>query len=240
MTSPTESTLVIVPTYNERGNLEALVDRLRELKLPGLQLLFVDDNSPDGTGQLADRLHERFPDFVHVIHRPGKLGMGTAYIDGFRWALEHEAGLILTMDADFSHPPDKLPEMVQQSRQYDVVIGSRFAPGGSLDERWGWTRRLLSGLGNNYARLLTGLPLHDLTGGFRCYRREVLEAIDLGSVRSAGFVFHLEVTYACYRKGFQITEIPIYFAERSYGNSKMSLPIIWEAFWRVLELRARY
>ncbi len=234
------STVLIIPTYNERANLETLVERVRALEVLGLRVLIVDDNSPDGTGEVADEVSARQPEFVSVLHRPGKLGMGTAYVAGFRWALEQGADLIATMDADFSHPVEKLPALIDTCREYDVAIGSRFAPGGRLDERWGVARRFLSWGGNAYARLLTGLPLYDLTGGFKCFRRNVLETIDLSSIKSSGFVFQVEVNYACHHHGFRLAEVPIYFAERSRGTSKMSLQIIWEAFWRVLELRTRY
>lgn len=240
MGTPTKQSIVVIPTYNERTNLEAMVPRLQALAVPGLRLLVVDDNSPDGTGRLADELTARHPDFVSAIHRPGKLGMGTAYVEGFQRALDLGADFIVSMDADFSHPPEKLPVLIEQCAEYDVAIGSRFAPGGSLDKRWGITRQILSRGGNSYARLVTGLPLHDLTGGYKCFRRKVLETIDLSSLKSSGFVFQVEINYACHRHGFRLVEVPIYFAERSHGASKMSLQIIWEAFWRVLELRTRY
>ena len=236
----TSRSIVVIPTYNERANIEAMVPRLQALEIPGLRLLVVDDNSPDGTGQLADELAAQHPDFVSVIHRAGKLGMGTAYVEGFQWALDHGADFVVSMDADFSHPPEKLPVLIEKCGEYDVAIGSRFAPGGSLDERWGMTRRVLSHGGNSYARLVTGLPLHDLTGGYKCFRRKVLETINLQSLKSSGFVFQVEINYACHRHGFRLIEVPIYFAERTHGESKMSLRIIWEAFWRVLELRTRY
>lgn len=232
--------VVVIPTYNERGNLEAMVNRLRALGLSGLSCLVVDDGSPDGTGELADQLAARYPDFLSVLHRSGKLGQGTAYVAGFRWALDHGADIIAQMDADFSHSPDALPLLIAKCSEYDVAIGSRFARGGSLDERWGLSRRILSACGNAYARLVTGLTLRDVTGGFKCFRRRVLETIDLGALKSTGFAFQLEVNYACYRHGFSMTEVPIHFAERTQGASKMSLQIILEAFWRVLELRTRY
>ena len=238
--TPKSRSIVVIPTYNERANLEAMVPRLQVLGIPGLQLLVVDDNSPDGTGGLAGELAARDPDFVSVIHRPGKLGMGTAYVEGFQRALDQGADFVISMDADFSHSPEKLPVLIEKCGEYDVAIDSRFAPGGSLDERWGITRRVLSRGGNSYARLVTGLPLHDLTGGYKCYRRKVLETINLGSLKSSGFVFQVEINYACHRHGFRLVEVPIHFAERSHGESKMSLKIIWEAFWRVLELRTRY
>lgn len=231
---------MVVPTYNERNNLSAIVEALLSLPVPGLAMLVVDDNSPDGTGQLADELATQHPGFVNVIHREGKLGLGTAYTKGFHWALDRDAQYIIEMDADFSHPPQTILTFMEKIKDYDLVIGSRYAPGGRLDERWGAFRRLLSWGGNTYARLVTGLPIRDVTAGFNCFRREVLTSIDLEKVRSEGYAFQIELHYACYRKGFRLGEVPIYFQERIYGKSKMSLKIVLEAFWRVLEMKARY
>ncbi len=228
-----------MPTYNERGNLEPMVERLRGLGLPNLSLLVVDDNSPDGTGGVADELALRYPDFMRVIHRPGKLGLGTAYVRGFLWALERNIDLVVTMDADFSHPPEALKTLLTLAQEYDVVTGSRFAKGSSLDKRWGAIRRLLSWGGNIFARRITGVPVVDATGGFRCYRRAVLEAIGPASVRSNGYAFQVEMAYLSHCLGFSITEYPIHFGERTQGKSKMSLRVVAEAFWRVLELRLR-
>lgn len=229
-----------MPTYNERNNLPTVVEALRALPLPGLSMLIVDDSSPDGTGQLAEELAVAYPGFISVLHRPGKLGLGTAYIDGYTWALEHGAHYIIAMDADLSHPPDTLLAFMEAIKSHDLVVGSRYVKGARLDERWGPLRRLLSWGGNAYARLVTGLPLQDVTAGFKCFRRETLAAIDLKAIKSEGFAFQVELHYACYRKGFRLTEVPIYFQERTYGKSKMSLKIIVEAFWRVLEIRFRY
>ncbi|MBI2888197.1 MAG: polyprenol monophosphomannose synthase [Chloroflexi bacterium] len=229
-----------MPTYNERANLAAMVRRLKELGIPGLFLLVVDDSSPDGTGELADGLAQDDPAFLLVLHRPRKMGLGTAYVAGFRWALAHDADYVIEMDADFSHPPEVLRLFLEKIRDYDVVVGSRFARGGALDPSWGIGRRLLSWGGNLYARLLTGLPVLDVTAGFKCFRRAVLAAIDLDRVRSEGFAFQVEMAYACHRKGFRVAEVPIRFVDRTQGKSKMSWKIIWEAFWRVVEIRGRY
>ena len=233
-------TIVVIPTYNERANLEAMAQELKGLGIQGLSLLVVDDNSPDGTGVVADRLAQADPEFVTVLHRPGKMGLGTAYVMGFRWALDHGADYIIEMDADFSHPPETLWAFLKEIREYDVVVGSRYIKGGSLDPTWGMARKLLSRSGNLYARLITGLPVMDVTAGFKCFRRQVLAAIDLEHVRSEGFAFQVEMAYACHRKGFRTTEVPIHFVDRTQGHSKMSWKIVWEAFWRVLEMKRRY
>ena len=232
--------VVVSPTYNERTNVPALVDALRELRIPGLALLVVDDNSPDGTGEVADKLATEHPGFVNVLHRPRKMGLGTAYLDGFRWALAQGASYIIEMDADLSHPPQTLHTFMELIQDYDVVVGSRYAKGSRLDERWGVIRRLLSWGGNVYARTLTGVPIADVTAGFKCFRREVLTSLDLDAVKSAGYAFQVELHYACHRKGFRLIEVPIYFQERTSGKSKMSMKIVLEAFWRVLEMRTRY
>lgn len=232
-------TIVVMPTYNERDNLPRMISRLQELAIPGLSVLVVDDNSPDGTGRVADDLASQYPDFVAVMHRAGKQGLGTAYVAGFRWALVHGADYIVTMDADFSHPPETLLVFLDKIKEYDVVAGSRRVKGSGLDPHWGLSRRILSEGGALYTRLLTGLSMRDVTAGFRCFRRQVLEGIDLSKVRSEGFAFQIELTYACHRKGFSILEVPIYFQERAGGESKMSWKIVLEAFWRVLEMRTR-
>ena len=232
-------TVVVMPTYNERANLEAMIKRLQSLAIPNFSVLIIDDNSPDGTGELADRLAAEH-DFVSVMHRPGKMGLGTAYVTGFQRALERGADYVISMDADFSHPPETLPVFIEKAQTYDVVVGSRYAKGGRLDERWGWQRRLLSWGGNTYARTITGVPLRDVTAGFKCFTKRVLLAIDLPKVTSQGFAFQVELSYLCHRKGFTMVEVPIYFQERTEGKSKMSLRIVLEAFWRVLELRTRY
>lgn len=232
--------VVILPTYNEAENLPLMVEQLFSLGVEGLHLLVIDDSSPDGTGQVADDLAARHPDRVQVVHRPGKLGLGTAYVLGFQRALEEGANYVIHMDVDFSHSPEMVPVFLDEIRDYDVVVGSRYAPGGSLDPKWGLRRRLLSWGGNFYARLVTGLPLRDVTGGFRCFRRQTLLGLDLSRIRSDGYVFHAEVAYACHKKGYRMVEVPIHFQERTYGQSKMSLGIIREAAWRVWEMKGRY
>ena len=232
--------VVIIPTYNEAANLERMVEKLLSFGIDGLGILIIDDNSPDGTGVIADELAKRLPGVVNVLHRESKLGLGTAYIAGFKWALQHDIDLVCEMDADFSHPVDHIPRFLQEIEGYDVVVGSRYAPGGELDPSWGWSRKWISSIGNSYARLVTGLKVRDATGGFRCFRRQALEGLDLDRVRSSGFVFQVEMAYACQKKGYRVKELPIYFADRSQGKSKMSAKIIWEALWRVWQMKWRY
>lgn len=227
-------TLVIVPTYNERQNLEELAPRVLE-QLDGLELLVVDDGSPDGTGEFADSLaagDER----VHVLHRPSKMGLGSAYVQGFRYALDAGADLIIQMDADFSHDPDVIPELVSQAERYDVALGSRYITGANV-VNWPLARLFLSYFANVYTHIVTGLPLRDSTGGFKCFRRKALEALDLESIRSDGYSFQIEVNFRCWRAGFSIVEIPIVFVDRHSGTSKMSRRIVWEAMWLVWRLR---
>lgn len=231
---------IVVPTYNEKENLPILVDRLRALPLPDLSILVIDDNSPDGTGALADELAVRFPGSVSVIHRAGKLGLGTAYITGFKHMLANEIDLIGQMDADFSHEPEKIIEFVSAITDHDLILGSRYIPGGSLDHNWPAWRKGLSNFGNIYARTILGVPVKDVTGGFRLWRREVLSAIPWGRVRSNGYVFQIEMAYVAHKLGFKIKEVPIYFADRKLGQSKMNLSIQVEAALRVWGLLARY
>ncbi len=233
-------TMVVMPTYNEADNLVQMVAELMTLELDGLEILIIDDNSPDGTGQIAEELAAQYPDRLHVIHRPGKMGLGTAYISGFRQALEDGADYVIQMDADFSHSPSYLPAFLDRIRECDVVIGSRYIAGGSVDERWNPWRRFLSWGGNLYARVITRLQIHDTTGGFRCFRRQALLALDLERVRSEGYAFQIEMVYASQKKGLRLCEIPIYFEDRSMGRSKMSSWIILEAVWRVWQMRWRY
>ncbi|KPL82385.1 glycosyl transferase [Thermanaerothrix daxensis] len=230
---------LVIPTYNEAENLPLLAETLFALPLPDLRLLVVDDASPDGTGQIAEGLNERWPGRVRVLHRPGKLGLGTAYIQGFRLAME-EADAVGQMDADFSHPPAKVVELVTALETCDLAIGSRYVPGGSLDERWPFWRRWLSGFGNAYARVILGLPVRDATGGFRLWRREALERLPLERVRSNGYVFQVEMAYLAYLHGLRIREIPIHFADRRWGQSKMNLRIQIEAAYRVWLLLRQY
>jgi len=231
---------IVVPTYNEKENLPILVDRLRALPLPDLSILVIDDNSPDGTGALADELAVRFPGSVSVIHRAGKLGLGTAYITGFKHMLANEIDLIGQMDADFSHEPEKIIEFVSAITDHDLILGSRYIPGGSLDHNWPAWRKGLSNFGNIYARTILGVPVKDVTGGFRLWRREVLSAIPWDRVRSNGYVFQIEMAYVAHKLGFKIKEVPIYFADRKLGQSKMNLSIQVEAALRVWGLLARY
>lgn len=224
---------VIVPTYNERENLPDLVRALLALPLD-LQVIVVDDNSPDGTGQLADRLASE-TGRVAVIHRPSKQGLGTAYTAGFRRALQSDVDCIITMDADFSHDPHYVPTLVECTALYDLVIGSRYVPGGGV-RLWGWERRLLSWGANTIARRMLGLQVHDCTAGFRCYRRQALEAIDLGSIRADGYSFLVEMLFRCQLAGLTIGEVPIVFVDRRRGASKISRQEIFKAGFTVFRL----
>jgi dolichol-phosphate mannosyltransferase len=228
-------TWLIVPTYNEAENIEPFVDAVLE-KLPAAsRVLIVDDGSPDGTGEIADGLAAR-RDQVEVLHRTRKEGLGPAYIAGFREALAGGAELIVEMDADFSHEPAYLPRLLEAAERADVVIGSRYVEGGGVGD-WGAVRRAISRGGSAYARLVLGVRVNDLTAGFKCFRREVLEAIDLDAVQSRGYAFQVELTYRAIRHGFRVVEVPIVFRDRRVGSSKMSGPIIAEAIWRVPLLR---
>ncbi len=230
-----EKVLIIIPTYNERENIETLLGRVFE-QLPEAHVLIVDDSSPDGTGELADTLGEK-DDRIHVMHRPGKLGLGTAYVAGFRHGLERDYGYIFEMDADFSHDPKYLPVMLEMARGgVDLVLGSRYVPGGGT-ENWAPWRKVLSRGGSTYARSVLGVHVRDLTGGFKCFRRRVLEALDLSAVRSEGYSFQIEMTYRAIRKGFTVDETPIVFVDRREGQSKMSRDIFLEAIWMVWKLR---
>lgn len=232
--------VVVMPTYNEAENLPRMVEELLRLPLPGLQLLVVDDNSPDGTGAIAEGLAGQHPGRVTVMHRAAKLGLGSAYIAGFRWALDHGADAICEMDADFSHPPADLLRLVAGLEAHDVVVGSRYVAGGQVDPGWSRWRKFLSQSGNWYARLVTGLRVQDTTAGFKCFRRQVLESLDLEGIRSNGYAFQIEVAYACQKHGRRVLEVPIAFLERGAGRSKMSRHIVWEAVWRVWQLPWRY
>ena len=230
-----ERALVIVPTYDEREN----VSRLTECVLGQdrrLEVLIVDDGSPDGTGEIADQLAAANPR-VHVLHRPRKMGLGTAYLAGFRWALEAGFDYVFEMDADFSHDPAHLPQFLEAIQDADLVLGSRYRDNRVTVVNWPMTRLLLSFFANIYARVVTGLPLYDSTGGFKCFRREVLEAIDLEAVRSNGYAFQIEMSFRAWKKGFRIVEIPIVFVDRTEGQSKMSKAIVREAVWMVWRLR---
>jgi dolichol-phosphate mannosyltransferase len=224
--------VVCLPTYNERENLEAM---LRALGDKGARVLVIDDNSPDGTGELADRLAQQL-DYVDVLHRERKEGLGPAYLAGFRRALADGAELILEMDCDFSHDPNDVPRLLAAAEEADLALGSRYVEGGAV-RNWGVLRRFVSAGGSWYARVLLGVRIRDLTGGFKCYRREVLETIDLDAIHSKGYAFQIETTFRALRAGFRVVEIPITFVDREAGGSKMSRAIVAEAIWKVPLLR---
>jgi dolichol-phosphate mannosyltransferase len=225
---------VCLPTYNERENLERMVGELGEV---GVRVLVIDDNSPDGTGAIADRLAQEL-EYVTVLHRERKEGLGPAYLAGFERALADGAELILEMDCDFSHDPKDVPRLIGTAEEgADLVIGSRYVPGGSIPN-WGLLRRFISRGGCVYAQVMLQTRVRDLTGGFKCYRRSVLESIDLGAIHSKGYAFQIETTYRALRKGFRVVEIPITFVDREEGGSKMSQAIVLEAVWKVPALRA--
>jgi dolichol-phosphate mannosyltransferase len=227
--------LVVVPTYNERVNLPLVVPVILQQD-PRIDVLVVDDNSPDGTGQLADELAAATPR-VHVLHRPNKSGLGKAYLAGFQWALANRYDLIFEMDADFSHDPKFLGDFISAAANADLVIGSRYRAGVVNVINWPISRLLLSIGANQYARWITGLPLADSTGGFKCFRREVLEAIDFEKVRSNGYAFQIEMSFRAWKKGFRLVEVPIVFTDRVEGQSKMNKRIVREAIWMVWWLR---
>ncbi len=235
-----ERFLIVLPTYEERDNLPRVVEQI-EAVLPGLpfagDVLVVDDSSPDGTGELADELAAGRP-WMHVLHRPRKEGLGPAYVAGFGWALERDYSHILEMDCDLSHPPAALPAMLEASRHADLVLGSRYVAGGGV-EGWPASRRVISRGGCLYARTVLGVELHDLTGGFKCFRRWVLESLDLSDVHAGGYAFQIELTYRAMRIGARVVEVPIVFTDRSLGRSKMSRDIVVEAVWKVPWLRLR-
>jgi len=227
---------VVIPTYNEAENLPALAADLWSLPIPDLKILVIDDASPDGTGDIAEGLSHSKPERISVIHRAGKLGLGTAYITGLKHALQSGAEAIGQMDADFSHSPGYLPTFMDLLEGHDAVLGSRYIEGGKLDERWSAGRLLLSWFGNYYARKILGLKIHDATGGFRLWRRETLLGMPLDRIRSNGYVFQVEMAYVAQRLGYQIVESPIYFEDRQIGQSKMSLRIQAEAAFRVWQV----
>jgi dolichol-phosphate mannosyltransferase len=232
---PDHRFLVIVPTYNERENLARLAPRVLEVD-PRFDMLVVDDNSPDGTGTLADELAAAEPR-MHVLHRPGKEGLGKAYLAGFRWGLARDYRLLFEMDADFSHRPEDLPAFLEAIEDADVVVGSRYVDGRVTVVNWPISRLLISVFGSWYARTITRLPVRDATGGFNCFRREVLEAIDVSRIQSNGYAFQIEIKLRAWRRGFHLVEIPVIFTERDTGESKMSKRIVREAVWRVWKLR---
>lgn len=233
-------TSIVVPTYNEVENLPILIDELFKLNIPDLHILIVDDNSPDGTGDIAEEIKTKEPDNISVIHREGKLGLGTAYITGFKYCLADGADQIVQMDADFSHNPKKVTVLLDQLQITDMVLGSRYVSGGGLDENWAFWRKGLSSFGNLYARLILGMSIRDVTGGFRAWRRETLSGIPLNRVKSQGYAFQVEMAYITHLSGFTISEVPIYFADRSRGDSKMSINIQLEAAKRVWSILYEY
>jgi len=233
--SENERALVIVPTYNEKANIERIIATTLAQD-PRLEMLIVDDNSPDGTGQIVDALAD-CDSRVHALHRPGKQGLGTAYVAGFRWALERDYAYVFEMDADFSHDPAHLTDFLRAIQDADLVLGSRYRKGRVTVVNWPMSRLILSYFANMYARVVTGLALDDSTGGYKCFRRSVLEAIDLSAVRSNGYAFQIEMSFRAWKKGFKIVEIPIVFVDRTEGTSKMSKRIVREAVGMVWRLR---
>ncbi len=227
-------TLIIVPTYNEAENIESIVAAVLAV-VPEVNILILDDNSPDGTGDIADRLAAA-DERLFAEHREGKQGLGTAYIHGFKWALERDYERIFEMDADFSHQPRFLPDFLRCAESHDLVLGCRYMPGGGT-ENWPWSRQLLSRGGNLYARMVLGLPFTDLTGGFKCFRREVLQTIDMDGIQAVGYGFQIELTWRTHEAGFRIGQVPIIFPDRTAGQSKMSGAIFREAFLGVWRLR---
>jgi len=230
-----ERALVIVPTYNERENISRLIQAVLSQD-PRLEILVVDDGSPDGTGDIVDEIGAN-NGRVHLVRRPKKMGLGTAYIAGFQWSLERSYDYTFEMDADFSHDPGHLPQFLREIQTADLVLGSRYRDGKVTVVNWPMSRLMLSYFANRYARIVTGLPLWDSTGGFKCYRRTVLEAIDLNRVRSNGYAFQIEMSFRAWKKNFRIVEIPIVFVDRTEGSSKMSRSIVREAVWMVWRLR---
>jgi dolichol-phosphate mannosyltransferase len=226
-------TLVIVPTYNEEKNLRRIIAAVHD-HVPNAHVLVVDDASPDGTGRVADGI-SRIDERVFVLHRQGKLGLGSAYIQGFQWGLSRGYDVFVEMDADFSHPPERLPALLAALYRHDVAVGSRYVSGGGC-ENWPLNRLLLSRFASAYTQLITGLPVRDPTAGYVAYRREVLEALDLESLEAGGYAFQIEMKYAAWRSGFSLVELPIVFRDRDEGTSKMSHGIIFEAAWLVVRL----
>lgn len=231
-----EKTLVVTPTYNEADNIEKFVGEVLSQR-PDIEVLIVDDNSPDKTGEIADRIKAKNPR-IHVLHRPEKMGLGTAYVEGFRFALANGFSRVFEMDADFSHNPEEIPRMLEHAQRHDLVIGSRYKNGVRVIN-WPIRRLILSYAANVYTRVVTGMPIKDATGGFKCFRREVLEAIDLTRVTSNGYAFQIEMNFKAFTKGFKLFEHPIVFADRTSGTSKMSRKIVYEAVFMVWKLKFR-
>jgi dolichol-phosphate mannosyltransferase len=237
---PNTKTFVVIPTYNEADNLSNITAALFGLKIIDLRILIIDDASPDSTGVIADQLAQKYPGKFHVIHRQGKLGLGTAYAQGFTWAIKQGASYVIQMDADFSHSPEYIPEFLHLIQDYDVVVGSRYIAGGKVDKHWSWWRWLLSWWANSvWVRLILGIKAKDATAGFKCWRASALQAVHLDQIRSNGYIFQVEMAYAAEKAGLKIKETPIYFEDRRIGKSKMSIPIKIEAALRVFEIRYR-
>jgi dolichol-phosphate mannosyltransferase len=235
---------IVIPTYNEAENVRPMVEALLALELLDPDILIVDDESPDGTGRIADQLADEHRDRVHVLHRTGQRGLGRAYIDGFRWALEHDAEAVVQMDCDFSHAPRDVPRLLAPLSDYDVVVGSRYVEGGEVDEDWELGRELLSWWANLYARLILGCSIRDITAGFKAWRGETLEGMDLSVIRSQGYIFQVEMAYVASRLGYRTLEVPIHFEDRQIGESKMTMPVkieaalgVWKIWWRHRHLR---
>lgn len=234
------STKVVIPTFNEAENIVKIIPAILALPIPDIGVLVVDDNSPDGTGDIVEGMKAQYPGKIDCLHRQGKLGLGTAYIAGFKWCIDKGYDFIVQMDADFSHPVEKLKELYETIPDYDVVIGSRYVKGGKLDETWPFWRKLLSGFGNFYARTILGIKVRDVTGGFKMWRREALAGLPLDRIKSNGYVFQVEMNYTASKLGYRIKEIPIYFAERKLGKSKMSFKVQSEAAVRTWKLLGLY
>ena len=232
-----ENIYIVIPTYNEKNNIEKLLKMIFELNIKGLNVLVVDDNSPDGTSQLIEKLKNQYAN-LNLLHRQEKAGLGTAYVAGFKMALSYGAKYIFEMDADLSHHPKYIPDFLDAIKKSDIVLGSRYIKNGGVSN-WNLSRRLISRFGNIYARILLGLPYRDLTGGFKCYKRKVLEDLGLDNFSSVGYNFQIESTNAAHKAGFKIVEIPIIFTERAEGKSKFNFKIIIESFYKVLQLRLK-
>lgn len=231
---PLEKKIIIIPTYNEKENISSLVPKIFYY-LPDSHILFIDDNSPDGTAKVIQQFQKTIPQ-IHLIQRPSKGGLGSAYIQGFKWALKNHYEYIFEMDGDFSHHPKYLADLLKAAQTHDLVLGSRYIYGGGV-ENWNILRRILSKSGSFYSRFLLSLPYKDLTGGFKCFRSHVLKSLDLDRIQSEGYCFQIELTYKTHQKGFKISEIPIIFTERCQGKSKISRKIVFEALWKVPLLR---
>jgi dolichol-phosphate mannosyltransferase len=235
---------IVIPTYNEAENVRPMTEALLALNLSAPHILIVDDESPDGTGEIADRLTTQYSGQVSVLHRSGERGLGRAYVDGFRWALEHGAETVVQMDCDFSHAPTDVPRLLALLTDYDIAIGSRYVEGGKVDEDWEFGRELLSWWANLYARLILGTPVRDITAGFKAWRRETLLGIPLDAIRSQGYIFQVEMTYVADQLDYSMIELPIYFEDRRIGESKMTMPVkieaalgVWQIWWRHHHLR---